>query len=137
MSRIRAFQLLCIASALLHVTYLALPYAGFRHSVQEAQLLSMSGYGGLSFIQHPAFYLSFGVAKLVATVGLVFFLPWGRWLLGAIALAGLSSLPFSGISVGTPLDGIIASLLTLSDGAIIALAFSPPLAQAMRRNAGV
>jgi len=49
MSRVGAFQLLCIASALLYATYLALPHAGLRHSAQEAQLLSMSGYGGLPF----------------------------------------------------------------------------------------
>ena len=136
MSRIRVFQLLCIASAFLYVTYLALPHVGLRYSAQEAQLLRMSGYGGLPFIQHPVFYLSFGVAKFIATVALVFFLPWGRWLLVVIVLAGLASLPFTGISVGTPLDGIIASLLTLCDGAVIALAFSPPLAGAMRRNVG-
>ena len=127
MSRVRAFQLLCIASALLYATYLALPHAGLRHSAQEAQLLSMSGYGGLPFVQHPVFYLSFGVAKLIATVALVFLLSWGRWLLAAIAVAGLVSLPFSGLSVGTPLDGIIGSLLTLSDGAVLALAFLHPL----------
>ena len=122
---------------MLYAVYLALPHVGLPHTDHESQLLGMSGLGGSAFVMHPAFYLSFGAAKLIATIGLVFFLPWGRWLLVVIALAGLATLPFSGFRVGTPLDGLIGSLLTLSDGAILALAFSPPLAQAMRGDAGI
>ena len=135
MSRIRAFQLLAVASAVLYAVYLALPHVGIGHSARVSQLLGMSGYGALPFTQHPAFYLSFGVAKLLATVGLVLFLPWGRWLLVAIAMAGLASLPFTGLSVGTPLDGIVGSLLTLSDGALLALSFSSPVAECWSANA--
>jgi hypothetical protein len=129
MLRIRAFQSLAVASAVFYAAYLALPHLGIDHSAQVSQLLSMSGYGALPFTQHPAFYLSFGVAKLLATIGLVLFLPWGRWLLVAIAVAGLASLPFTGVAIGAPLDGIIGSLLTLSDGALLALSFSSPIAE--------
>lgn len=102
MSRIRVFQSLAVASAVLYAVYLALPHLGLNHSAEVSQILGMGGYGALPLTQHPAFYLSFGVAKLLATVGLVLLLPWGRWLLVAIAATGLASLPFTGVAIGTP-----------------------------------
>ena len=129
MSRIRIFQLAVITSAALYAVWLLLPYAQLGYSAGSQQLLGMSGYGAAPFVQHPAFYLSIAAAKLLASVGLLFFAPWSRWLLLAVIAVSLCSVPYSGVTVSAPLDGFIGSLAGLADGIVLALAFWSPIAQ--------
>lgn len=99
-----------------------------------AQLLRFSGYGAAHFIQHPLFYYFVLVTKLAAAIGLFFFLSWGRWLfLGALAIS-LVVIPFGGVSVSPPFDSFIGAINGLTDGAIIALSFSSPIAKYWRKD---
>lgn len=65
---------------------------------------------------------------------LVLFLSWGRWVLVGLLLVSLAQLPFNGIAVGLPHENVIGALTGLIDGAILALAFASPLAEAMRKD---
>ena len=135
MTRIRAFQTLVITSALLYLAWMLLPYAPrtFPHEVQD--ILAWSGYGGEPWVKDPRFYLAIGAGKLIASLGLVLFLSWGRWLLLAVVAISLASVPFAGVVIGVPLDNLVGYFLSLTDGAILALAFSSPIAEAMHKDA--
>lgn len=134
MTRVRTFQSLVVVSVLLYGVWMALPHIPRTLSPEVQQMLSTSGYGGQTWVMDPRYYFSVGLAKVLASVGLLLFLSWGRWLFVAVAAIALASVPFSGVSVGAPLDNAVGYVATLLDGAILALAFSSPLSEAMHRD---
>jgi hypothetical protein len=134
MSRIRTFQFLVAVSALLYIFWMLLPHVPRTFSPEVQQVLSNGGYGGQPWVTDSRFYISLGVTKLLASLGLVLFFSWGRWLFAAVAAIGLACVPFSGLSVGAPLDNLVGYLASLIDGAILALSFSSPFSEAMRRD---
>lgn len=85
-------------------------------------------------LQHSFVYVAMGVAKVIAAIGMVLFLSWGRWVLVGLLVVSLAQLPFNGIGVGLPYENFIGALTGLVDGAVLALAFASPLAEAMRRD---
>ena len=135
MTRIRAFQLLVITSALLYSVWLLLPYAPRSFSSEVRTILSLGGYGGSAWVNDPRFYLSIGAGKIIASFGLFLFLPWGRWLLLAVVSISLASVPFAGVSTGVPLDNLVGYVLSLTDGAILALAFTSPVSEVIYKDA--
>lgn len=134
MSRIRFFQTLVIVSAFLYLAWFFIPYLPRSHSREVWRALNMSGHGASSVIQHPAFYLAIGAAKLVATLGLLLFLSWSRWLLVVVLVISIFSIPFAGLTVAPALDSFVGALTGLADGAILALAFSSPIAERWRKD---
>ena len=69
---------------------MVLPHIARTFSPEVQQPLSYGGYGGPPWVADPRFYLSLG-GKLLASLGLVLFLSWGRWLFVAVAAIGLGS----------------------------------------------
>ncbi|MEW6415171.1 MAG: hypothetical protein AB1482_07940 [Pseudomonadota bacterium] len=134
MSRIRIFQFLVIISAVFYLAWYLLPYMQRNFPPHIQDLLDWGGYGSIAFTQHPLFYLSIGAAKLVSTLGLFLFLSWGRWLLLAVVAISIAMVPFSGMAVAPPLDSFVGSLVALTDGAILGLAFFSPIAESMRKD---
>jgi hypothetical protein len=134
MTRVRSFQLLVSVSALSYLVWLVLPHTSRTFSPEVERILSVAGYGGQPWVMDPRFYLSLGLAKLVASVGLLLFLAWGRWVFAAVTAISLAIVPFSGIAVGAPLDNLVGYFATLLDGGILTLAFLSPLSEAMRRD---
>lgn len=134
MTRIRAFQILVSVSVLLYLTWMALPHLPRAHSVEVQNILDWGSYGAEPWVLDPRFYLAIGVSKLMASLGLVLFLSWGRWLYLAVVVIGLTSVPFAGVSIGAPLDNLVGWLATLIDGSILTLAFASPIAEATRKD---
>lgn len=62
-------------------------------------------------------------SSLIATVGLLFFAGWSRWLYAAATVAGLVVTLFSGPEVSTAFESFFSSLTLLLDGFIICAAF--------------
>src|SRR5512135_1651690 len=135
MKRVHAFQTLVVISALLYIVWMALPHLSRTFTPEVQNALAWSGYGGVSWVSDPLFFLSIGVGKFVASLGLFLLRSWGRWLLLAVVTVSLASVPFAGVSTGVPLDNIVGYFLSLTDGAILALAFFSPLAEAVRKDA--
>jgi hypothetical protein len=135
MTRVRVFQTLVVISALLYIAWIGLPHLSRTFSPDVQKVLALGGYGGASWVTDPRFFLSVGIGKLLSSLGLFLFLSWGRWLLLAVVAVSLASAPFAGVSTGVPLDNIVGYLLCLTDGAILALAFFSPFAEAMHKEA--
>ena len=134
MSHIRLFQILVVASAAITAAWYALPHMGLAYDARTTQLLGLSGDGASPFTQSPMFYLSFGAAKLVSTIGLLLRANWGRWVLVAVTGASWAAIPFSGIVVAAPLDCLIGTVLGYGDGVILALAFYGPISDRFRKT---
>lgn len=134
MSRIRVFQFLVIISAVFYLAWYLLPYTQRSFPPHIQDLLDWGGYGSIALTQHPLFYLSIGAAKLLSTLGLFLLHSWGRWLLLTTVAISIIMIPFSGMAVAPPLDGFVGSLVALTDGAILALAFFSPIAEIMRKD---
>lgn len=134
MARTRIFQLLVLASLVSYLLWFFLPYSPRAFPKEVSNLLAWGGYGSHSWTQHPFFYLSIGLGKVVSSIGLLLFLSWGRWLLLAIVVVSVASVPFSGMAITVPLDNLVGSLTGLTDGAILALAFFSPISEAMRKD---
>jgi hypothetical protein len=60
MTRIRAFQILVITSALLYIAWLLLPHAPRTFSQEIQNILALGGYGGEPWVADPRFYLTIG-----------------------------------------------------------------------------
>jgi hypothetical protein len=133
MSRVRVFQALVVLSVLLHFAWLLLPGGSASPDAQEA--LRWGGHGGTLALQHPLIYVAFGAVKLVAALGLLFFLAWGRWVLACLLLVSLAQIPFNGIAVGLPHENVVGALTGLVDGAVLALSFASPLSRNLRKDA--
>lgn len=134
MTRIRAFQTLVVISIALFVVWFGLPYTQILYSPDTRWLLAYTGYGSAEWVNHPLFYISFGVVKLAAALGLFLFLSWGRWLFVVTVIATFVAVPFSGIGISTPLEIFISGVLWLIDGGILALAFTSPIAECWRKD---
>lgn len=135
MTRIRTFQLLVIASVVLHYAWVFLPDEIMNPSPEASEMLRWSGYEGTSLLQHPVFHISIAAASGLAALGLCFLRPWGRWLLVAELAVSLAQLPFNGIAVALPIDRLVGALDGLVQGTVLGLAFLSPIADSFTRTA--
>lgn len=127
-----AFRLLVLLSILFYGWWYVSPYLPFDHSEEVRQLLEMNGFGASPAVQHPVFYLGVPLVKLIGSLGLLWLLRWGRFLFLGAALISIAAVPVSGVSVAVGLDGVIGALTGLTDGAVIAMSFLPPIANRFR-----
>lgn len=86
---------------------------------------------GRGAILPPSDWLADGflLAMFAAAIGLFLFYRWGRTLFVATSILGVAVSFGSGVGVSGPIDGTIAYFMTLLHGALVALSFSPPIAQ--------
>ncbi len=134
MTRIRIFQLLVVVSLICYLAWAFLPYTSRVFPKEVSDLLAWGGYGSHHWTQHPLFYISIGLAKIISSIGLFLLLSWGRWLLLLVVVVSVASVPFYGMAISVPLDSFVGALTGLSDGAILALAFFSPISEAMRKD---
>jgi hypothetical protein len=135
MTRVRLFQSLVVISTLLCVVWYALPYVPVTLAPDIESLLQANGAGGSQIVRESWFYNTHFAARLAAGVALLFFVWWGRWLLLLVLAIDLVSVLVGGVAVTPALDQSVYVLLYLSEGAVVTLAYSEPLASAFRRSA--
>ena len=129
MTRVRAFQAIVASSTLLGVAWYLLVFLPPSYLSFEAQsVLQANGVDGLSLLREPLFYNTAFAARLVAGVALLTFRWWGRPLLLIVLASDLCTALLAGVAVTPPIDQFVYVLLYLSEGAVVALAYSAPLA---------
>ena len=134
MSRIRSFQLFVVLSTALTVAWYVLPYLPLTLAPEIEGLLQANGAGGSQLVREPWVYNTAVAARLAAGVLLFLLISWGRWLLVAVLVSDLASILLGGVAVTLPLDQFVFVLMYLAEGAVLALAFSHPLASAFNRS---
>jgi len=130
----RLFRCLVTAAAVLHVVLWLAPLAGPGWlDMYDVWLLNFDGYGA-SIGYHPVVYWTLFATWLLILAGLFFYVSAAR--MGMIALVGLSiGLSFTwGIRVLTPLEAALGPLLAVVDGAVLAMAYCPPVGAEFDRH---
>lgn len=134
MTQVRKFQALVLISLLLYVAWVLMPLiVGSLPSEYEA-VYAWHAYGGVKWLGDSRFFLFMGAVKFIASVGLVLLFSWGRWAQLVAVVINLFVAFFGGVLVGFPVENVMGYLLTMSEGAILALAFFSPIAKMMRRD---
>jgi hypothetical protein len=120
---IRIFRVLIVATLLLQIVWFILPYGWtYLYEGDAITLLSWNNYG--AYIDHNGYlpYLIV-VAYIAASVGLMLFKKWARVLFLCLTIGTIVLTPFLGFTVTPALDASIGYIVSLADGAILALAY--------------
>jgi len=123
---VRLFQWLVISTTLLGVllfvwVYTALPIAQNVLDVRFAQI------GGLSIMAATIASIAAEVLWVGAGIGLYFFRWWGRLLFVAAYACSIGATLVGGMVIRFPIETVLITAATLLDGAVLTLAFLPPL----------
>ena len=125
---VRLFQALVITSTVLGLFLYTWQYLGFSLAPSTKEILDL---GGALAIAPTASSLGFLIAQpfwIISAVGLCFLRPWSRPLFVATyAFTTVANL-VGGVIVWLPWELIVFTIAALLDGAVLALAFLPPLA---------
>ena len=134
---IRLFQTMVIVSTVIGFFLFASPFLPLPISEQMAALRGYSGAGAIAFpITSFVVLLIAQPLWLLSAIGLCFLKWWARPLfVGTYALTIVGSL-FGGIAVSLPWEASLATITTLIDGAVLVLAFVPPLSEYFTRDRG-
>lgn len=129
------FRWLVVVSTLAYLLLFFMPAIPLQLSAEIASLRAQSGYGA-TFAGWPWFPWLFLLVWLIASVGLFFFQNWARGLFAALYVLVLLLRLIQGTIVHLPVEGFLSEFVSLADGAILALAFTEPIASYFRRRAG-
>lgn len=95
--------------------------------------LQWAGWGSKINLTGPIPYI-IGLLYLVASFGLLAFRAWARTMFLVLTIFTTFSAPFLGLSVQGGYDAMVEYIVSLCDGAILALAYLSSLASEFKRN---
>jgi hypothetical protein len=134
MTYLRKYQLTVVASLLLYVAWNVAPLISGPLPMEYNEAFEWSMYGGQHWVSDGRLALVEVLLKVVVSFGLLLLLSWARWLMLALAAFNAFMIFIPGLQFGFPIENLIGYLLSLSEGAILALVFLSPIAQLMRRD---
>ena len=125
---IRLFQCMVVASALLGILLFVSPYLPMPISGEVVTLRMEAAWAdAISPMVSYVIYMALQPVWIILAIGLCFFKWWARPLLVAAYLLGALANVLGGLSLWMPWETILFTASTLLDGAVLALAFLPPL----------
>ena len=121
--RTKLFRRLVVISTILFVILWMMPYVDYNWlSKDEARLANSDGYG--SYIpKTPVIYLANFIVWLMLSVGLFFYMPIARTGFLVCIVVSLVADFFWGFKVYAPYEVALSGIVTLSDGAILVMAY--------------
>jgi hypothetical protein len=133
MGTIRQFQFIVALNWILQLLSYILPIPLWYSDLNISNLLRCDGYGAIMVFSISALYMLPLWGFLFASLGMLFFQNWGRYLYLTIWVYGWLSTLFFGLRIALPAQGFINMAIGTLDGAIIALAFLSPVRNAFSR----
>lgn len=130
---VRMFRGMVVVSTAIGAFLWIWPYLPLPISAQTMAIRDADGVGAL--LPWASYWVLTALQPIwvVAGIGLYFFLGWGRLLLAAAYAVGIVAYLAGGMIIWLPWEGALVALATLLDGAILTLAFLPPLAKRFER----
>ncbi len=131
---VRLFQSMVVASTAIGAFLWLWPYLPLPISEQTMAIRDADGIGAL--LPWASYWVLTALQPIwvVAGIGLYFFLWWGRLLLAAAYVVGILAYLIGGMIIWLPWEGVLVTIATLLDGAILTLAFLPPLSKYFERR---
>jgi hypothetical protein len=127
MNQVRLFRSIVLTSTVLYVVACLLPYDSFESNYAAVNLLRLDGYAARF---NPGSWMFTGgilMLWLIASIGLLHFDSWARYLYLGLTAWALIAAGLYGIRVTSALGAVLDLAINLLDGAILALAFLSPL----------
>ena len=119
----KIFQMIVIVSTIIYVVFWFWPTMGLEQlSEIEFRLVQYQGYEAIMPVI-PILSWSQFVLWLSASVGLLFFIKAARTLFLILCLIEFVILPLSGYVVFTAFESLMVHILSMADGAILAMAY--------------
>ncbi|WP_348675926.1 hypothetical protein [uncultured Abyssibacter sp.] len=131
---LRTFQATVAAGFIACLVWWLLPYVGWTVNPLTAEALQFAGAGAIDGALHPAWFIAFLIARIIATIGMLLFFKWGRLLFAVWLLAGFPLGLVSGVYVSPAIDSTIGYLTSLLDGVVLALAYFSPVSVLFRSD---
>ena len=133
---LRTYQRLLILSTVAYILGAVLMYLPVPWSEEVMRVRAYDGYGSiitatLGRLYTPIWLVLF-TSALVARIGMYFLERWARTLFVAMYVVSIVIVLVHGVSVLTPLEGAVATVAALADGAILTFAYTEPLSHAFK-----
>jgi len=127
------FRWLVVVSVIAYLMFFFMPAMPLSISPDVAALRGKSGYGA-TLPSLPWLPWAFLAGWLLASVGLFFLRAWARGLFASLYVLVLLLRFVQGTTVHLPIEGFLGEIVSLADGAILALAFTNPVASYFNRQ---
>ena len=119
----KIFRTIIVLSLTLQIIWFFLPFVwGYYNNEDQLNLLSWAGYDSMIDINGPIPYIILA-AFIISSIGLFFFKMWARTFYLVLILFSVISTPIWGFTVAPPIDNVLGYIISLSDGAILAIAY--------------
>jgi hypothetical protein len=131
----RIFSISIITVTALYIAWFFMPM--LWESIYDYETLGglqWNGFGAKINMDGPIPYVS-GVLYLASAAGLLLYQSWARTLFLLLAIANILAAPFMGVFAVGGYDAMIGNIITLLDGAILAMAYLTSLSIDFRKNA--
>lgn len=132
----KIFKQLVIGSVLLHTLLWFSPYFSYlwMDDGMLEMLVSAGGYGAiLPYDEYARFFMLYDVVVyfgfVLSSIGMLFFYNSARVIFTLLIAVSLVFILFSGMVVSIEGDAFLGEILSLLDGAILALAYLTPLSK--------
>lgn len=135
MSQSRLFQTLVISNWLLQLLLYVLPISSwYAADPMLEKLMALDGYGATLGWGNPVIYQIPLWGFLIASVGMLFFQNWARYLYLSLWVYGWIATLLFGFRVSIPAQGFIGMAIGTIDGMVLYLAFLSVLSLEFRRT---
>jgi hypothetical protein len=133
MSHSALFRSMVFISAVFYVVSYFLPYDAFEGTSTAVKLLTLDGYEALFNPRSSLLGSGILVLWLIAAMGLLHFDNWARHLYLGLTVWSLIAAGLYGIRVSSPLEEVVDLVVSLLDGAILAMAYFSRAADLFRK----
>ncbi len=128
------FSSIVILSVVSYAIWFFLPLSWeYIYDYETLGGLRWAGYGAKINLEGPLPY-ALGIAYLVSSLGLLFYKNWARTAFLALTIFNIVSAPLWGLNVQGGYDAIPGYIVTLSDGAILSLAYLSGLSSEFKQS---
>ena len=121
------FKALVVSNWLLQLLLNVLPIQSWYTAPMLDKLMALDGYDAVISWGNPLIYQIPLLGFLFASVGMLFFKNWGRYLYLLLLLYGWIATLLFGFRVSMPAQGFIGMAVGTIDGMMLYLAFLSPL----------
>ena len=134
MNQSHLFKVLVVSTWLLQFLLYVLPISSWYADPMLDKLMALDGYGAILNWGNPIIYQIPLWGFLVASVGMLFFKNWARYLYLALWFYGWIATLLFGFRVSMPAQGFIGMTIGTIDGMVLYLAFLSTLRFEFRRT---
>ena len=134
MNQDRLFKTLVISNWLLQLLLYVIPISSWYSDPRIGKMMVLDGYDAIFVWGNPIIYVIPLLGFLIASIGMLYFQSWARYLYLALWLYGWITTLLFGVRVSIPAQGFIGMAIGTIDGMVLYLVFLSALSLKFRRK---